>query len=129
MDSHQRTQGIASVNNLRPALLGVILAAPVALGACSTASTTTALQTPIGALFCQLETAAGPTIVALIDGAASAALPAGSPIFVMATGAAASAVQADCAAAAVNVGATAGIPVSPPAATVAVGTVAIKPAS
>lgn len=74
-----------------------------------------------GQLFCQVAQSDGASMIvdvidALIPGA------------VLVTGLAAADVQKDCAQVAANVGASSAIPVSPPASTVAVGTVAITPA-
>lgn len=108
----------------------IVASASLLLAGCNTAQDAkvqTALQTPYGALFCQLQTAAGPTVVTLVDGAAAAANPALGVVTVLAAGALASDVQAECAQAAKNTGAVAGIPVSPPASTAAVGSVAVTP--
>ena len=55
--------------------------------------------------------------------------PAAEQIAVIATGAAKSTVEAECAQAAANVGAKAGVPVSPPAKAEAAPAVAITPAA
>lgn len=81
----------------------------------------TAAKSQAGQLFCQLDTSAGePVVVTLVDAALSSSA---GPVPVLVNNALASTVQAECAQAAANVGATAGIPISP--VTVPVGSVAI----
>jgi hypothetical protein len=111
----------------RVATIGALLAA-TALAACGTStSTTTALSSTPGQLFCAIATGGGDTIVAgIIDAAATAKAPSLAPVAVLATNAAAATVQADCAAAAATEGAKSAIPVSPPAGPVP--SVAIMPA-
>ena len=114
------------------AFLALIFAASVALSACtvfSGAQTAVVkdLATPAGQLFCQVNTVTGPVVVGIIDAAAAGLGGVATPAAVIATGATAAAVQADCKLAAASVGGVTGIPVSPPA--VEVGNVAIKPVS
>jgi hypothetical protein len=109
-----------------------ILALGFALCACSPAQITTALASPTGQLFCEIQTNGGGAFVAgLTATAASSAAPAAAPLFVIATGAGEAAVNDDCAKAAKSVpGGRSGVPVSPPATPVNVPQVAIvAPAS
>ena len=107
----------------------LILLSVLAVTGCSTAKTDAALSTQAGQLFCAIATGGGDTIVAgLINAAASSAGPAAGAGAVIATGATASVVQADCAQAAANVGAKSGVPVSPPAAPAAAPQIAVTPA-
>jgi len=90
----------------------------------------TALQSTPGQLFCTLPLAGGSQIIAgLIDAEASAASPTLGQVAIIATGAADKGVQDECNQAAKNVGAVAGIPVSPPANIGAAVPVAINPAA
>ena len=103
--------------------LAGLLAAGAALGACTQAQVTTALATPTGQLFCAVETASGPQIVALTSSLGTGA--------VLATGVAQGVVTADCAASTASIPGATGpaTPISPPAASAAVTQVAITPAS
>ncbi len=106
----------------------LILLSLIAVTGCSTAKTEAALSSQPGQLFCAIATGGGDTIIAgLINAAASGAGPAAGAGAVIATGATAAVVQADCAQAAANVGAKSGVPVSPPAPTATVASVAITP--
>jgi hypothetical protein len=101
----------------------------LALAGCSATRTEAALSTQPGQLFCAIATGGGDTIVAgLINAAAAGAGPAAGAGAVIATGAASSVVQADCAQAAANIGAKAGVPVSPPATPAAAPQIAVTPA-
>jgi hypothetical protein len=98
-------------------ILATMIVALAGCTAAQTAKVNTALSSPAGQLFCALdEGAAGQVVVGVIDAAASSANV--GQVAVLATGATQSFVQAACAAAAKSAGATVGIPVSPPAATV-----------
>lgn len=107
----------------------IILASLLALGACSTAQVQTALSSPAGQLFCAVQTAGGGTVVVgLVDAEASALAPSAAPIAIIATGAAKTTVDADCASAGKSAGGT-GIAVSPPANPAAAPQIAVVAAS
>lgn len=79
-----------------------------------------------GQLFCALQTAGGGTIVAgLVDAAASAEAPTLAPIAIVATNATQTFVNNACTQAAVNTGAVAAVPVSPPASPATAPTIAV----
>lgn len=109
---------------MKKLLMGFAVAA--LLAGCSNAqeaSVTQAAATPIGQLFCAIQTGGGGAIVAGIVDAAAAAIPppagaAAAPLAVIATGMAKAQVDAICAAAG-------GIAVSPPANPATAPTVAV----
>ena len=92
----------------------IVLVAIIAAG-CSAAQVTADLQTPAGQLFCAIQTGGGGSIVVGLIDAEASAVPGAAPVAISVTGATKAAVDADCAAAAVATGGTAGVPVSPPA--------------
>ena len=102
-------------------LAGVAFAGIAAAVGCAqlTSLATSAASTPAGQLFCTLATAGGGQIVtsvnATIDTAASALGPLGGIVAVLATNQTSAFVQTACNAAAKAVGATSGVPSSPPA--------------
>ena len=109
--------------------LPLIFTGALLLSGCSVAqnaAVTKAMATPAGALFCAIQTTAGPLIVTAVDAQASALAPASAPVAIIVAGMAKAQVDADCAAAGPG-----GVAVSPPAAAVAVPQVAVvvKPAS
>ncbi len=112
---------------VRLCLLGVACLALSACGNKDQAKIVTALQTTPGQLFCALDKSGGQVVVGLIDGVATAKAGTLAPVAILATNQLASTVQADCALAAQNAGATSGVPVSPPPSAAVVATVAIDP--
>jgi hypothetical protein len=113
--------------------LGGLLALSFLIG-CTQAKVDTALNSPYGRLFCAFETNGHAQIVgALIATSAQAAAgpvagSMASQVVIMATNAGSAYVQKACAQAAANIGALAGVPISPPAPGVPVATVAVDPA-
>lgn len=101
----------------------IALAAIASLAGCSVAqnaAVTKAMATPPGALFCAIQTTAGPLIVTAVDAEASALAPASAPVAIIVAGMAKAQVDADCAAAGPG-----GVAVSPPASTAVVPQVAV----
>ena len=97
--------------------------AAFSLAGCTQAQVQTQLATPAGQLFCAVETASGPQVVALASKAGGTA--------VIATGVAQTVVNADCSAATASIAGATGVatPISPPASTADVKTVAVTPVS
>lgn len=91
----------------------LIVAGTILVAGC----TASQLSGPSGQLFCSIQTAGGGAFTAgIVAAALSNAAPAASPLFVVATNAGRTAVDADCAKAAASVaGAVSGVAVSPPA--------------
>jgi hypothetical protein len=113
--------------------LGGLLALSFLIG-CTQAKVDGALNSPAGQLFCAFETSGRAQIVGglIATGAQAAAGPVAGPIagqaVIYATNAGAAYVKAACAQAAANIGALAGVPVSPPVNVAAVPLVAVDPA-
>jgi hypothetical protein len=107
------------------ALAGCSLFTPTATT--SSSSAVNNLTSRAGQLFCQLDKAEGSTVVALAVAAESGTGTIAAPALILATNATAAVVQADCAAAAAEEGASIGLPVSPPATPAGTVTLAVAP--
>lgn len=111
----------------------VAAAALLALAACSTqqtAATSALSSTPEGKLFCAIQTGGGGSlVVGVVNAAVAGTAPGASPAAVIVTGASKAAIDQMCNDAAAAVGATAGIPVAPPASPISIPNVAVKSSS
>lgn len=134
MRQHHRIVTQADIVGIALILCSLLIVSFVAGCSADQTKVDNALNSPGGRLFCAFETnghaqIVGSLIAAGAGVASGPAAPMVSQGVVMATATTAQAAQAACAQAAINIGARAGVPVSPPPAGVVVAQVAIDPAT